>query len=75
MVLRTCTSVFLSISKLRFLSTKSILKIINDCYDENALKLNHRFERTDLYLPANSMIFEFYEVLFRKRFNTDFFAF
>ena len=36
------------LGRLRFLSSKSIPKIIKDHYGENVLKLVRKFERTDL---------------------------
>ena len=48
MILLICTLVFLFLARLGLPSSKSIPKIIKDCYDQSVLKLVRKFERTDL---------------------------
>ena len=74
MLLRICTLVFLFLARLRFPSSKSP-KIIKDRYGESVLKLVRKFGRTDLRCRIAELDLSFFEVLFRKQFDTKVFTF
>ena len=46
-ILRIYTLVFLFLARLRFPSSKSIPKIIKDCYGDSVLKLVHKFSAAE----------------------------
>ena len=54
------------LARLRFPSSKWILKIIKDCYGESALKLFCKFERTDLCCWKAELDLSFFKYCFKN---------
>ena len=66
MILRIFALVFLFLARLGFPSSKSMLKIIKDCYGESTLKLVCKFERTDLRCQIAELNLSFLKYCFEN---------
>ena len=75
MILRICTLVLLFLTKLRFPSSKSIPKIIKDCYGESVLKLVRKLERTDLRCRKAELDLSFLKYCFENSLTPKFLRF
>ena len=75
MILRICTLVFLFLARLRFRSSKSIPKVIKDCYGESVLKLVRKFERKDLRCRKAELDLSFLKYCFENSLTPKFLRF
>ena len=75
MVLRICILVFLFLARLRFPSSKSIVKFIKDRYGESVLKLVRKFERTDLRCRKAELDLSFLKYCFENSLTPKFLRF
>ena len=70
-----CTLAFLFLARLRFLSPKSIPKIIKGRYGESVLKLVCKFERTDLCCRKAELDLSFLKYCFENSLTPKFLRF
>ena len=75
MILLTCTLVFLFLARLRFPSSKSIPKVIKNCYGESVLKLVRKFERIDLRCRKAELDLSFLKYCFENSLSPTFLRF
>ena len=66
MILRICALVFLFLARLGFPSSKSMSKIIKDCYGDSTLKLVCKFERTNLHCQIAELDLSFLKYCFEN---------